>query len=124
MDAGLDVLELGNRERRVLASESRLALANVDQRALIAIDEWTEEHAADDGEDGRVGADPKREREDHRDRETFGARERTERESEVAREHVDFLAHVHFNKHAPCPEVTHCASVCYAKRPRESRSVP
>ena len=57
-----EILDLGHGERRVLGADSRRALADVNQAILVAIDQRPQQHAADDAEDRRVGADAERER--------------------------------------------------------------
>ena len=78
LDARLQVLDFGNGERLVVDADAGRALADVDQAIFVAIDERAEEHAADDAEDGGVGADPERERENHGDGEAFGVGEGAE----------------------------------------------
>ena len=47
-----------------VGAEARRALADVDEAILVAIDERPQQHAADDAEDGGVGADAERQRDD------------------------------------------------------------
>ena len=61
-------LHLGDRERGVLHADPGRALADVDQAVLVAIGQRPQQHAPDHGEDGGVGADAEREREDDGDR--------------------------------------------------------
>ena len=58
-DPAAQVLDFGDGKRGVLDSEAGRALTNVDEAFLVAIDERAEEDAADQGEDGGVGADPR-----------------------------------------------------------------
>ena len=67
-DAGAQILDFGNGERRVIVARTRSALADVDETVLVAVDERLEEHAAHQREDGGVGANAQRERQDHGDR--------------------------------------------------------
>ena len=54
------------------------------RRSLVAIDERAEEHAADDAEDGGVGADAERERHDDGGGQALDAQERAQGEADVA----------------------------------------
>ena len=49
------------------------ALPDVDQPVLVAVDERPQQHAADDAEDGGVGADAERQRQDDGEGEALGA---------------------------------------------------
>ena len=62
------------------------ALPDVDQPVFVAIDQRPKKHAAHQREDGRVGADTQRQREDHRDCEPLGARERAKSNFQVIAE--------------------------------------
>ena len=75
--------DLGDRERRVLVVAAGRALADVDQPAFVAIDQRTQQHAANDAENRRVGADSQRERQHHGSRQSLGTGQRTERELEL-----------------------------------------
>ena len=48
---------------------------------LVTVDERLEQHSAHEREDGRVGPDAQRQREDHDGREAFAAHQRVERNS-------------------------------------------
>ena len=82
-DARLEVVDFGHRERRVLGADARRALADVDQAIFVAIDQRTEEHAADDAEDRGVGADAERERHHDGGGQALGAQERAQGEPHV-----------------------------------------
>ena len=78
-----EVPQLRDREVRVLDADAVRALADVDQPILVAVDERPQQHAPDDAEDGGVGADAERQREDDGEGEALGPGERAERELEV-----------------------------------------
>ena len=82
-DTRLDVVDLRHRERHVLGADSRSALADVDQAIFVAIDERTEQHAADDAEDRGVGADAERERHHDGGGQALGTQERAQGEPDV-----------------------------------------
>jgi hypothetical protein len=90
-NASTQILDFGHGERCVLISGAGGALADVNQPILVAVDERLEEHAAHQREDGRVGADSQRQRQDHGDRKSFRPRERVERNSQVINECHDSL---------------------------------
>ena len=83
LHARLQVAQLGHREVRVLHADALRALADVDEPVLVAVDERPQQHAADDAEDGGVGADAERQREHDGDGQALGAGERAKRELEV-----------------------------------------
>ena len=64
LDPGFQVAQLGDREVRVGHPDAWRALADIDEPVLIAIDQRPQQHAADDAENGGVGADAQRQRED------------------------------------------------------------
>ena len=66
-----------------VGAEAGRALADVDQPIFVAIDERPQQHAADDAEDGGVGADAERERDDDGEREALGAQQRAQRDAHV-----------------------------------------
>jgi hypothetical protein len=73
----LKILDFRHRERGVLDPAAARALSDVDQPAFVAVDEWPEQHAAYDAENGGVGANPEREREGDGEGDAFArARER------------------------------------------------
>src|SRR5204863_8772590 len=84
LDARLEVVDLRHRERPVGDARTRRALADVDQTILVAIDQRTEEDAADDAEDRGVGADAERERYDDGCGQSLGTQQRAERKPDVA----------------------------------------
>src|SRR5262249_55272261 len=65
---------------------ARRGLANVEEAIFVAIHQGAEEHAAYDAEDGGVGADAERERDDDSEGEALGAPQRPQREPDVAAE--------------------------------------
>ena len=69
-----------------LDRDARRALADVDQPRFVPIDERPQEHALDDAEHRRVGADAQREGHDDGQRQPFGASERPERKFQVGDE--------------------------------------
>ena len=64
----------------------RRALADVDQPVLVAVDERPQQHAADDAEDGGVGADAERQREDDGEAQALDPAKRTDGETQVGNE--------------------------------------
>ena len=70
----------------VLGADARRALADVDEPVLVAVDERPQQHAADDAEDGGVGADAERQREDDGDGQALDPGERPEGEPEIGEE--------------------------------------
>ena len=79
-------LQLGNREMDVLDADALGALPDVDEPVLIAVDQRLQQHAADDAEDGGVGADAKRERQDDRECQALDPHQRPPRESQIGKE--------------------------------------
>ena len=71
-NAGAEVDEFGDGEVGVGVVEAGGALADVDEAVFVAIDQGAEEYAADEGEDGGVGADAEGESEDDGGGEAFG----------------------------------------------------
>src|ERR1017187_5174582 len=86
LDASAQVLEFGHGKRGVIDSEAGGALADVDEAFLITIDEWAQEDAANQGDDGGVSSNTEGEGEHHGDGQAFGAGEGTKRELEVVEE--------------------------------------
>ncbi len=86
LNAGAQLLDFWHGKSCVIVADAQGALADVDQPVLVAVDERLEEHAAHQREDGGVGADAKRQRQDHRGRKPFGSSERAERNSQVVNE--------------------------------------
>jgi hypothetical protein len=72
-----------DRERHVVGAEPRRALPDIDEAILVAVGQRPQQDAADDAEDGGVGADAQRERDDDGRRNTFRAQERSEGEAQV-----------------------------------------
>ncbi len=79
--AALDILDLGHGKRRVVLSAAGSALADIHEPVLVTVDQRLEQHAPDQREDGRVGPDSQRQREDHNGREAFAVHQRVERKS-------------------------------------------
>src|SRR5207253_2901670 len=73
LHAGADVHELRHGEGGVVDADALGALANVDDAVFIAIVERAKQYAANDAEDGGVGADAERERNDDGGGEAFTA---------------------------------------------------
>ena len=83
LDARAQVVDLRDRERGVLGADARRALADVDQPILVAVDERPQQHAADDAEDGGVGADAERQRQDDGDGRPLTREQGSQRKPEV-----------------------------------------
>src|SRR6266851_270647 len=83
--AGAQVLDFGHGECHVFVADARGALADVDQPVLVAVDERLEQYAAHQREDGGVGADAQRQRQDHSDSKPLRAHERVEGNSQIAK---------------------------------------
>ena len=79
----LQVVDLGDRERGVRCADARGALTDVDQPVLVAIDQRPQQHAAHHAEDGGVGADAERKRNDDRCGETLGTQQGAEPDPHV-----------------------------------------
>src|SRR5438445_3968930 len=62
LDLSTQILDFGDGESFIVGTDTRGALADVDQTFPVAIDERLEEHAAHQGKDRGVGADSKRHR--------------------------------------------------------------
>ena len=60
----LEVANLRDREVGVLRADAAGRLTDVDEAVLVAVGERPQQHAADDAENGGVGADAERERQD------------------------------------------------------------
>jgi hypothetical protein len=67
--------QLGDREVGVLHANALGALANVDEPVWVAVDERPQQNAADDTEDGGVGADAEGQRENDGEGEALGSGE-------------------------------------------------
>src|SRR5579864_173203 len=65
------ILNFGNGKVRVLNPDTGRALPEIDQGVFIAIDQRLEQDAAYQSRDGGVGADTKRQRENHRQRQPW-----------------------------------------------------
>jgi hypothetical protein len=48
-------------------------LANIDEPVFITVDQWLQQHPSHQREDGGVGANAQRQREDHNRRQAFAA---------------------------------------------------
>ncbi len=71
LHACAEVLDFRDRKHRVLVPQAPRALADVDQAILVTVDERPQQHASDNAEDGGVGANTKRERDDDGDGQSF-----------------------------------------------------
>jgi hypothetical protein len=80
-DTALDILDFWHGKRGVVLSAAGGALADIYQPVLVAVDERLKQHSAHEREDGGVGADAQRQREDHNGREAFAAPQRVKRKS-------------------------------------------
>ena len=74
-DALAEILHFRDGEDGIFFAEPAGALADIDQAFLVAVHERTQENAADQSEDGRVGADTERECQHHGNGEAFGSGE-------------------------------------------------
>jgi hypothetical protein len=86
LHARLQVVDFRDGEVRVFDPGARSALPDVDQPVLVTVDQRPQQDATDDAEDGGVGADAERERDDDGGAQSLGAAERTQCEAEIARE--------------------------------------
>ena len=77
------VAELRDRKVGVLDADAARALADVDQAIFVAVDERPQQHAADDAEDRRVGADAERQGDDDGDGQALDPGQRPQRKPEV-----------------------------------------
>src|SRR4029077_5835594 len=84
LDPLAQILDLRNRERGVLDAYSRRALTDVDQAALVAIDQRAQQYAAYQAENGGIGAYAKGQRDDHGERQALGSDQRTDGEFQIA----------------------------------------
>ena len=85
-DASAQVLNFRHGEWDFPGADTRRALFNINEALLVAVDERPKQHAANQAEDGGVGADAECQREHHGDRKPFGSRERTECHSQIVKE--------------------------------------
>ena len=65
LDPRLEVPNFRHRPGAVFLADARRALPDINQPILVAVDQRLDEHAAHQREDGGVGADAQRERDDH-----------------------------------------------------------
>src|SRR5262249_42701846 len=86
LHARLEVADLRHREEEVLRPDAERGLADVEQPVRVPIDERPQEHAPNDAEDRRVGADAEGESHDDGQSQPFGAGERSVGESQVGDE--------------------------------------
>jgi len=84
LDAGTQIVNLGNGKRGVFVADAKGALTDVDEPVFVTIDEGLEEDAAHESEDGSVGADAERQGKDQDDRKPASAQERVKRNSQIA----------------------------------------
>ena len=86
MDAGLEVLNLGDGEIGIIHAHAVGALLNVDEAIFVSVHQRTKQHAANEAEDRGVRADAECQSPDNGERETLGARERAKREPQILNE--------------------------------------
>src|SRR4030095_3720668 len=86
LDAGFEVIDLGDGERRVLSAKARRTLTDVDQAVFIAIGERFEQDAANHAEDGGCRANAEGKGQHHGHRQAPGPQQRTQRKSEISHE--------------------------------------
>src|SRR5215471_15767044 len=79
------VLNFRHRPRAVFGADAGRALPDIYQPVLVTVDQWLEEHAAHQRENGGVGADAQRERHDHCDGQPFRAPERVGGNSQITK---------------------------------------
>ena len=84
--AGAQILDLGYRKGGVVVADARGALPDIDQAVLVAVDQRLEQDAAHQRENGSVGADAERERENHGDRKAWSTKQGVKRNSQIAYE--------------------------------------
>src|SRR6266849_4564562 len=75
-DACAQVLNFRHGEWDFPGAETRRALLYINEAVLVPVDERPKQHAANQAEDGGVGADAQRQSEHHGDRKPFGSSER------------------------------------------------
>src|ERR1700751_3453263 len=75
VNAGLNVLDLGDGKGGVFVAHTGSALADVDEPVLVTIDERLHQNAADESEDSGVSSDAERQGEDNDDSEPWRAAE-------------------------------------------------
>ena len=85
VDARFDVLDFGDGERDVVVAQPRRALPDVDQAVLVAIHQRLQKDAANERENGGIGADPESERQDDDCRHALRAHQRMECDSQIAK---------------------------------------
>jgi hypothetical protein len=79
-DARAQILDFRHGKSSVLGSDAAGALGDINQPVFIAVDQGTQQHAANQGKNGRVGSNSQRQREDDRRRKAFGASQRADGE--------------------------------------------
>ena len=82
----LKILDFRHRKRGVLDPAAARALSDVDQPAFVAVDQWPEQHAAYDAENGGVGANPEREGQGDSEGDALGAGERAQGVFQIEKE--------------------------------------
>ena len=82
-DARAQVVDLRHRERGVVGADALGALADVDQAVFVLVHQRTKQHAADDAEDGGVGADAEGQCDDDRQSQALDPGQRPDGEFEV-----------------------------------------
>ena len=84
-DAAFQIPQFGHGKGGVFVAQAGGALADVDQPVFAAIDQGFEQHAAHEGEDGRVGADSQSQSQDDNRCEALGAAEGMECDSQITK---------------------------------------
>src|SRR5579884_1479865 len=93
LDAGFQILNLGDREGFVVDSQATRGLANVDQPVLSAIDERLEKNSTNQRENGGICPDAECQRENYGDRKPFGSCQRTGSKLQVLKHHAGVEFH-------------------------------
>ena len=86
LGAGANVPNLRDGELGVVDPDAGRALTQIDEVLFVLVDQRPEQHPADDAEDGGVGANTQRQRQDDRDGEALDAGQRPGGELEVGDE--------------------------------------
>jgi hypothetical protein len=71
LDARSQILNFRHRPGAVFGADAGRALPDIYEPVLVAVDQWFDEHAAHQRENGGVGADAHGERSDHGDGQPF-----------------------------------------------------
>src|SRR5262249_36246470 len=90
-DARSQIIDFRYRKRHVVEAEARRGLPDINQAVFVAVDQRTEQDAADDAEDGGIGAYPESKRDDDSGRQSLGAHEGPEGKADVTAERFDLV---------------------------------